>query len=246
MKVLVIGGTAEANVLCNSLRDCGIPFLLSRAGALRVMPESEHPVRIGGFGGAEGLLRFLGRKEFTHLVLASHPYAKRIAAHAVEAAAACRMPILRIERPPWRPAASVEWREEGSLEEIAAALPSASRTFLAVGRKGLEAFAVRTDVWFMWRVMEPAGPSLRGVEVVAGPVATVEEEVRRMRAHRIECLVAKNSGGSHGYPKIAAAEKLGIVIYFLRRPPLQPCPRVASVCRALQWLQASRRATPTA
>ena len=238
MRVLVIGGTAEANALCDGLRVREIPYLLSRAGALRDMPRTEHPVRVGGFGGAGGLADFLRRECVTHLVVASHPFAERIAANAVEAAARCRTPVLRVERPPWMPGDGTLWHEFGNIEEIARALPSGSRTLITLGRRGLGAFRARTDVWFAWRVMEPSGAPLPGHEIVAHPSTSVDEEAELMRTHRIDCLVAKHSGGSAGHAKIAAAERLRIALYLLRRPKLSPCPSVASVDDALLWLEA--------
>ena len=243
MNVLVIGGTAEANALCDKLRDRGIPFLLSRAGALRDMPGTRHPVRVGGFGGAGGLAEFLQRNAFTHLVVASHPYAERIAANAVQAANLCGIPILAIRRLPWFPGENSRWYEHDSLEEIAGALVSGSRVFLAIGKKGLRAFEGRSDIWFLWRVMETASPSLPGKEIVGGPLVSVEEELELLRKHCIDCIVAKNSGGSMGSAKIVAAERLGIVVHMLRRPTLPACPGTESVDRALLWLISSEHET---
>ena len=242
MRVLVIGGTTEANALCDELRARGTEFLLSRAGALRDMPRTDHPVRVGGFGGAAGLAGFLCREDFTHLVLASHPYAERIAANAVQAAGCRGIPILRLERPPWEASEGVIWHQYDNMQEIAEALPHGSRTLLTIGRKGLEAFSLRTDIQFVWRVMEPTGYPLWGEEIVAGPSPSVEAEIGLMRSRRIDCLVAKNSGGCLGYPKIAAAEQLRVALHMLRRPPLPSCPTVATVRGAIDWL-ASRPAS---
>ena len=231
MNVLVIGGTAEANTLCGALRDHGIPFLLSRAGALRETPQTPHPSRVGGFGGAGGLARFLQVNAFSHLVLASHPYAERIAANAVQAATESGTPILAIRRSPWLPGECARWYEHDSLENIAGALVSGSRVFLSIGKKGLQAFEARPDIWFLWRVMEPASPSLPGVEIVGGPSASVEEELELLHTHRIDCLVSKNSGGSMGYAKIVAAERLGKTVHILRHPRPVPAPsRWAKPC----------------
>lgn len=243
MNVLVIGGTAEANKLCDALRDHGIPFLLSRAGALREMPHTPHPSRVGGFGGAGGLARFLQENAFSHLVLASHPYAERIAANAVQAATESGTPILAIRRSPWSPGECALWYEHDSLEKIAGALASGSRVFLSIGKKGLRAFEARPDIWFLWRAMETASPSLPGVEIIGGPSTSVEEEMQLLRTHRIDCLVSKNSGGSMGYAKVVAAERLGKSIHMLRRPTLPSCRETESVNEALRWLISSGQKT---
>jgi precorrin-6A/cobalt-precorrin-6A reductase len=49
-------------------------------------------------------------------------------------------------------------------------------------------------------------------------------------------VVAKNSGGSATYGKIAAARTLGIPVLLLRRPPELPVPRAATVGEAMAWL----------
>ncbi len=241
MKVLVLGGTAEANALCDRLSAAGVSILLSRAGALRAMPASEHPVRVGGFGGAEGLAETLRRDGFTHVILASHPFASRIAGNAVNAAGVCGLPILRIDRPPWPRERGCLWREFDSFDAIAAALPERSRIFLAIGKRNLDAFASRADLQFVWRSMEPSDTRLRGKEVVGRPAATTEEEVLFLEGHRIDCVVARDSGGTHGYAKIAAAERLGITLFLLRRPSLPQCASVQTVDEAVTWLAGAGR-----
>jgi precorrin-6A/cobalt-precorrin-6A reductase len=56
-----------------------------------------------------------------------------------------------------------------------------------------------------------------------------------MRTHRLEAVIAKNSGGG-AYGKIAAARALGIEVIMLRRPPVPDAPSVATVDEAIAWL----------
>ena len=235
-RVLVLGGTGEANAVCDGLRARGGAYLLARAGALRRMPESVHPLRIGGFGGAAGLARFLADDGTTHLLLATHPFAARMAANAVAAAAATGVPLLRIARPPWTAPAGADWREYAALPELAAALPAGARAFLAIGRRGLEAFAGRGDVEFVYRVMEAGVAPLPGRQLVGAPPAAADAERALLRRYRVDCLVAKNAGGEAGRGKITAALSLGIPLRLLRPPPLPACPSVTSVAAALAWL----------
>ena len=53
------------------------------------------------------------------------------------------------------------------------------------------------------------------------------------RSHGIDAVVAKNSGGSATYGKIAAARALGIEVILLRRPPPPDVPAVATVDEAV-------------
>ena len=58
--------------------------------------------------------------------------------------------------------------------------------------------------------------------------------------HRIDVIVAKNSGGAATYGKIAAARSLGLPVIMLARPALPQVPVsvpvAASVEEALVWL----------
>ena len=57
-----------------------------------------------------------------------------------------------------------------------------------------------------------------------------------MKEHRIEVVIAKNSGGSATYGKIAAARELGIGVIMLRRPQAPAALSVETVQDALDWL----------
>jgi precorrin-6A/cobalt-precorrin-6A reductase len=49
-------------------------------------------------------------------------------------------------------------------------------------------------------------------------------------------VIAKNSGGSAAYGKIAAARALGIEVILLRRPPAPAGPAVDTIEDAIAWL----------
>jgi precorrin-6A/cobalt-precorrin-6A reductase len=57
-----------------------------------------------------------------------------------------------------------------------------------------------------------------------------------MTKQRIDVVVAKNSGGTATYGKIAAARALGIEVIMLRRPPEPEAPAVETVHDAVAWL----------
>ena len=56
---LLLGGTTEASALAALLEGAGIAARLSFAGRTRTPAAQPLPTRIGGFGGAEGLARYL-------------------------------------------------------------------------------------------------------------------------------------------------------------------------------------------
>jgi precorrin-6A/cobalt-precorrin-6A reductase len=57
-----------------------------------------------------------------------------------------------------------------------------------------------------------------------------------MTEHRIDVVVAKNSGGAATYGKIAAARVLGIDVIVLRRPRAPDGAAVETIEDAIAWL----------
>ncbi len=83
MKVLILGGTAEARSLAQALDERGIDVLSSLAGRVARPRLPVGDVRIGGFGGVAGLRSVaLG---FDAVVDATHPFSAQISANAVAA-----------------------------------------------------------------------------------------------------------------------------------------------------------------
>ena len=239
-RVLILGGTAEAVALAEACAaQSGLEVISSLAGRTRtpILPPGE--VRSGGFGGVEGLARFLVERAIDRVVDATHPFALQIGAHAEQACREVEVPRLRLLRPPWRPEVGDRWIETEDLAAAARLLPTLGRrAFLTVGQRDLEAFA-GLDLWFLVRTIEPPGPSpLRRAEWIAGrgPFA-VDDEIALLRAHGIEVLVTKASGGEATYAKLLAARRLGLPVVMVRRPPPPPGPVVATVEAALAWLE---------
>lgn len=109
------------------------------------------------------------------------------------------------------------------LAEAAALLPPLGRrVFLTTGRLGLAAFADLAELHFLVRSVEAPEPPLPAdteVLLARGPF-TVDDERTLLRAHRIEVLVAKDSGGEATAAKLTAARALGLPVVVVRRPPL--------------------------
>ncbi len=87
IRVLILGGTSEARTLAQALSGkSDFDVLLSLAGRTEKPSSQPVSIRIGGFGGPEGLASFLRDGKFHLLVDATHPFATRISANAEEAA----------------------------------------------------------------------------------------------------------------------------------------------------------------
>ncbi len=99
-RLLLLGGIGEALALARRL---GPAHLYSLAGLGKVPGDLACRVRVGGYGGAEGLAAFIDEQGFDLLVDATHPYAARISQNAVRAARLAGVPCWALRRPPPRP-----------------------------------------------------------------------------------------------------------------------------------------------
>ncbi|MFD4475340.1 cobalt-precorrin-6A reductase [Streptomyces sp. NPDC058471] len=229
MHVLVLGGTTEARRLAASLAARpGVRVTTSLAGRVTRPAALEGDVRVGGFGGMDGLAGWLREQKVDAVVDATHPFAATMSEHAVRAAAATGVPSVMLRRPGWRPEPGDRWHDAASLAEAAALLPALGRrVFLTTGRLGLAAFADEgrlpdlAELHFLVRSVEAPDPPLpRHTDVLLdrGPY-TVEGETALLRDHRIDVLVTKDSGGAATAAKLTAARALAVPVVIVRRPP---------------------------
>lgn len=227
--ILILGGTGEARELASR-----VTAVSSLAGRVSnpALPVGE--VRIGGFGGADGLAQWLRDNPVDAVVDATHPFARQITANAFEACARVGVPFLILRRPGFTPVDGWHW--VGSVAEAARNLPG-ERVFLTTGRQDLAEFA-GCPQWFLARMVEPPEPPMpQRIEVLLsrGPFV-VDGELELMRSRRIDVLVTKDSGGSMTSAKLEAARQLRVPVVIVRRPPLPPAQVVDTVEGALGWL----------
>ncbi|MFF1283064.1 cobalt-precorrin-6A reductase [Streptomyces sp. NPDC058299] len=239
--VLILGGTTEARRLAADLAARpGVRVTTSLAGRVTRPAALPGEVRTGGFGGPQGLADWLRAHHVDALVDATHPFAETITANAVRAARATGIPAVVLRRPGWRPGPGDRWYDVPSLAGAAEALPGLGRrVFLSTGRLGLAAFAHLHGLHFVVRSVEPPEPPLppdTRVVLARGPF-TVTDETELLRAHRVDVLVTKDSGGAAVSAKLTAARDLALPVLVVRRPPLpegvQAVPDVAGALERL-------------
>jgi precorrin-6A/cobalt-precorrin-6A reductase len=240
MRALILGGTGDANQLAERLTQEKIDAIYSYAGRTQIPLPHALPTRIGGFGGVAGLVDFLRAERITHVIDATHPFAAEMSRHAAEASAATGVPLLALERAPWRRAAGDTWIEVADIGAAVAALPEQrARVFLAIGRQHIAPFAAKPQHAYLLRFVDaPEGElPLPDADVVIsrGPF-TLEGDRELMRTRGIAWLVARNSGGSGARAKIDAARELGLPVIMIARPALPERPRVESIEAVLAWL----------
>lgn len=252
MHVLILGGTTEGRVLAGLLHGT-VRVTSSLAGRVAAPRLPVGEVRIGGFGGAEGLAAWVRQHGVDAVIDATHPFAERISFNAARAAATAHVPLLALRRPGWVPVDGDRWHEVGSLEEAAAVLGGlGDRVFLTTGRMGLGAFAGRPE-WFLVRSVDaPEAPMPARCEVLLerGPF-TLDGERGLLARYGIDVLVTKDSGGAATAPKLAAAREAGVPVVVVRRPPVpEGVPTASTPEEAAAWaLGGELRATeppPTA
>jgi precorrin-6A/cobalt-precorrin-6A reductase len=241
MKVLVLGGTTEARELAGKLAERGnIDAILSLAGRTATPRPQGAPTRVGGFGGAEGLARFLRDETIDALIDATHPYARTISANAAVAAAKTRVPLLALHRPPWPQRDGDQWIAAETAAEAVAVLGAVPRrVFLALGRNEIQPFTAAPQHTYLVRSVDPVDPPLAVPHAIyltaRGPFSEGDDRALLER-HRIDVVVAKNSGGEAAYGKIAAARAMHLPVVMLRRPALPDVMSVGTAEQVLAWL----------
>ena len=240
-RALVLGGSSEARALATRIAaDPRLDGVISLAGRTSAPIAHDLPVRVGGFGGVEGLTRYLVEERISHVVDATHPFAARISANARAACAAAGAPLLVLTRPPWISAPGDRWIDVDDNAAAVSAIGAAPRrVFLAIGRQGVANFRLAPQHDYLLRVIEP--PQLADLppscEVIfgRGPFA-LEDEIALMREGRIEIVVTKNSGGALAYAKIEAARTLGLDVVMIARPASADAATTHSIDAAMAFL----------
>jgi precorrin-6A/cobalt-precorrin-6A reductase len=243
--ILILGGTSEARELAAALTGLGARVTTSLAGRVANPRLPAGEVRVGGFGGPQGLAAWLSEHDVGAVVDATHPFAERISDSAATACEIANVPRLRLERPGWSARVGDNWYWVDNLDQAARTIKAMGtrRVFLTTGRQGLAAFVADQSAWFLIRCVDPPEPPLpsrhevildRGPYALAGELAVIDR-------HAIDVLVTKDSGGSLTVAKLDAARERSLPVIVVRRPARPPGRAVASVAEAVDWAHAGYR-----
>ncbi len=239
-RVLVLGGTTEGIELAARLAARSdlvtISSLAGRVGQPR-LPDGL--VRIGGFGGLDGLLSYLEKEKIAVVIDATHPFAARISRNAEIACSRLGLPFVGLLRPAWTKSEKDIWHDVPDVLSAAQFVDKAeARVFLSIGRQELHIFSDCKDAWYLIRAIDAPAERLplhHKIVLQRGPF-DLERELQLLRDHSIDFVVSKNSGGAATYTKIEAARLLGIPVVMINRPAKHTLSSVASVEEAITAL----------
>lgn len=217
-RILLLGGVTEALAIARLL---GPQHVYSLAGIGRVPQDLQCQVRVGGFGGAEGLASYLREAGITLLIDATHPYAAQISRNAASAARIAGIPCWALRRPAWQAQAGDDWREVEDWAGLIEALKPFRRPLFTLGREPLQHLdEIPPEQFWTLRALE-ACPGNERCEVIGarGPFH-IEDERALFRRRRVDVLISKNSGSVATEPKLEVARELGVPVLILKRPVL--------------------------
>jgi precorrin-6A/cobalt-precorrin-6A reductase len=202
-------------------------------------------VRVGGFGGPDGLRDWLIAERVGVVVDATHPFAARISAAARSATEHLGLPLLVLRRPGWQAGPGDDWHR---VPDVAAAARAVAvrpgPVLLTTGRGGLESFADLPHRFVIRTVDPPTGrlPTDHLLVLSRGPYDLPGERAL-LAEHGIRLLVTKDSGGAMTTAKLTAARAAGVPVVMVDRPPMPgpgTVPVVTDVVAALAWLDRLR------
>jgi precorrin-6A/cobalt-precorrin-6A reductase len=238
-RVLLLGGVTDALSIARRL---GPQHIYSLAGVGRVPTDLTCQVRVGGYGGAEGLAQFMRDEGIDLLLDATHPYAAQISHNAARAAQLSGVPCWALRRPGWQAQTGDDWREVGDWADLMTALAPFKRPLFTLGREPLQHLPeIPSNQFWTLRALDTTVADLADsnrYEIIGarGPF-TLNDERQLFANRNIDVLISKNSGGNATEAKLQVARELGLPVLMLSRPVLPPVDReFAEVFALLEML----------
>lgn len=217
-RVLLLGGVTEALAIARRL---GPQHVYSLAGIGRVPTDLRCAVRVGGYGGAEGLAQYIGEQRIDLLLDATHPYAAQISYNASRAATLSGIACWALRRPAWQPQVDDDWREVADWAELVAALRPFQRPLFTLGREPLAHLdEIPPDQFWTLRALDPYPGNARCDVIGARGPFRIDDERALFAQRQIDVLISKNSGSSATEPKLEIARERGVPVLILKRPEL--------------------------
>ncbi|MEE4375572.1 cobalt-precorrin-6A reductase [Pseudomonas alliivorans] len=235
-RILLLGGITEALAIARTL---GPEHIYSLAGVGRVPTDLKCQLKVGGYGGAEGMAQYMREQGVDLLLDATHPYAAQISHNAALAANSAGIPCWALRRTAWTAGPGDDWREVTDWSELVAALAPFKRPFFTLGREPLQHLEEIPEHQFWTLRALDSYPGNERCDVIGarGPFQ-LEDERQLFEQRQIDVLISKNSGSDSTEPKLDIARERGVPVLILKRPELPEVDRVFrtvdEVLRALE------------
>lgn len=227
MKLLLLGGTADARRMAVTLQQQGVKLIYSVAGLVR-KPSLPCEIISGGFSQFGGLATYIQQHNIGAILDVTHPYARLMSNTAVSVAKQEGIPCWRFCRQPWLKSEEDQWLMFDTWTELLPALKNKKTLLLTAGQveeTQLNSLLANelTETVILRTAAEPTYPMPENVIWIKaiGPF-TLADERQLLRHYQVDALVSKNSGGSAIIAKIHAAAELKIPVYMLARPVKNP------------------------
>ena len=237
MRILLLGGTRDAIDVARQLitlseaSELDIELIYSLAGLVR-KPSITCTIHQGGFSqyaeplandvdnSKQGLKQYLLQHQINKVIDATHPYATNISSNAAEVCKALNIPLLSYCRPPWQARNKDQWIMVDNWSEAKKAMYVFKRPFITIGRDAINKTDSIPEHQF-WLIRSAIADNLSQANYqiikAIGPFSE-EQELTLMKAHNIDVVVCKNSGGNAVDGKLKAARTLQIPVIMLNRP----------------------------
>ncbi|KPY90409.1 cobalt-precorrin-6A reductase [Pseudomonas syringae pv. tagetis] len=223
-RILLLGGITEALAIARTL---GPEHIYSLAGVGRVPSDLTCQLKVGGYGGAEGMAQYIGEQGVDLLLDSTHPYAAQISHNAARAARLAGIPCWALRRSAWQAGAGDDWREVADWAELTTALAPFKRPLFTLGREPLQHLSeIPAHQFWTLRALDSYPGNDRCAVIGARGPFVFEDERHLFEQRRIDVLISKNSGGHSTEPKLEVARDLGLPVLILKRPLLADVDRV--------------------
>lgn len=222
-RLLLLGGTGDALKLARQLRANDV---YSLAGLGKIPGDLRCEVRVGGFGGSDGLARYIEAEHIGLIVDATHPYAAQISANAATASKRSGVPCWALRRPAWEPKAGDDWRFVDGWEALISEMAAFARPLFTLGRAPLSRLdeIPEHQYWTIRCLDDHPGNERSRVIGARGPF-TLDGERALFDQCQFDVIISKNSGGAATEAKLEVARERGMPVIMLQRPALPDADR---------------------
>lgn len=229
--ILLLGGTSESLEIADSFNDANLDFILSVTTDYGAEVASKHAKYVSNMLLLPSLIHdFFKTNQIDLIVDATHPFARSISTHMMEASLTEDVPYIRYERE--------EIPEQGQFLKVVKSIEDAikllednqDQVYLSTGSKtapdfasvlGVERLHVRVlPTTNVLEKLTDAGFQANQIDALQGPFTTALN-MELFKRSGAQVVITKASGTQGGVQeKIAACEQLGILCIVVERPQL--------------------------